>query len=184
MGDSWLYAELLQHHEDPAFYAALAHLFNAALLLGPPATWNHLTITSLHKKGSKQDPKNYRGISIMPILPKLYATIIRTRLEATADELQLQAPTQAGFKKDSRTEDNLLLLMTAIEQARHLDYKQYILFIDLEKAYDTVDRGLLWHTLLEELGLDPALVGSLQRLYGNLEAVLADHPELGPIPIT
>ena len=46
-----------------------------------------------------------------------------------------------------------------------------------------VDRSLLWHTLLEEHHLDPALVGGLQYLYTDLEATLAAHPELGPIPI-
>ena len=46
---------------------------------------------SLHKKGDKLDPRNYRGISIMSVLPKLYATIIRARLEATSEELNLQA---------------------------------------------------------------------------------------------
>lgn len=61
------------------------------LTTGPPAAWNHLTITSLHKKGDKLDPRNYRGISIMSVLPKLYATIIRARLEATSEELNLQA---------------------------------------------------------------------------------------------
>ena len=75
----------------------------------------------------------------------------------------------------------MLLLITAIEHTTQTRSPLYILFVDLQKAYDTIDRGLLW--LLDELGLDPALVGSLQHLYRDLEVLLADHPDLGPIPV-
>lgn len=104
----------------------------------------------------------------MSVLPKLFSTIFRIRLEATAAEQKLQAYTQAGFRKEARIEDNVLLLITAIEQAVQQKHPLYILFIDLEKAYDTVDRGLLWLTLLQEHNLEPALVGSLQQLYSEL----------------
>ena len=77
----------------------------------------------------------------------------------------------------------MLLLITAIEHATQTRSPLYILFVDLQKAYDTIDRGLLWHTLLADLGLDPELVGSLQHLYRDLEVLLADHPDLGPIPV-
>ena len=91
----------------------------------------------------------------MSVLPKLFATIIRSRLEATALRHHLQAPTQAGFRKGARIEDNVLLLTTALEQARYHRHPLYLLFVDLEKAYDSIDRGLLWQTLLQELHLDP-----------------------------
>ena len=73
----------------------------------------------------------------------------------------MQAYTQAGFRKNARLEDNILILTTAIEHAHHNRTPLYIIFIDLEKAYDTIDRGLLWNTLLTELDIDPTLIGSL-----------------------
>ncbi len=42
------------------------------------------------------------------------------------------------------------------------------MYVDLSKAYDSVDRGRLWQVLLEELGLPEDLVASLQRLYSDL----------------
>ena len=73
----------------------------------------------------------------------------------------MQAYTQAGFRKNARLEDNILILTTAIEHAQQNRTPLYIIFIDLEKAYDTIDRGLLWNTLLTELDIDPTLIGSL-----------------------
>jgi hypothetical protein len=49
--------------------------------------------------------------------------------------------------------------MTVIRQAHHLHQPVYILYIDLAKAYDTVDRGLLWRVMLVEQDIEPALVG-------------------------
>lgn len=104
----------------------------------------------------------------MSVLPKLFATILNARLEAEAATKQLQAYTQAGFRKDARLEDNVLLLITAIEHATQHRSPLYLLFVDLQKAYDTIDRGLLWRTLLADLDLDPALVCCLQQLYADL----------------
>ena len=73
----------------------------------------------------------------------------------------MQAYTQAGFRKNARLEDNILILTTAIEHAQQNRTPLYIIFIDLEKAYDTIDRGLLWNTLLTELDIDLTLIGSL-----------------------
>ena len=97
----------------------------------------------------------------MSVLPKLFATILNVRLEQEAAAKQLQAYTQAGFRKNARLEDNILILTTAIEHAQQNRTTLYIIFIDLEKAYDTIDRGLLCNTLLTELDIDPTLIGSI-----------------------
>ena len=97
----------------------------------------------------------------MSVLPKLFATILNVRLEQEAAAKQLQAYTQAGFRKNARLEDNILILTTAIEHAQQTCTPLYIIFIDLEKAYDTIDCGLLWNTLLTELDIDPTLISSL-----------------------
>ena len=50
----------------------------------------------------------------MGILPKILAAVFLARLEVVVEARQLRAPTQAGFRKGARLEDNVLLLMTAI----------------------------------------------------------------------
>ena len=73
LGNQWLSAELLKHHTAEAFYEALAGVVNAALQQGFPREWNTLSIRSLYKKGDPYDPGNYRGLSVMGVLPKLAA---------------------------------------------------------------------------------------------------------------
>ena len=71
----------------------VALVLNATLTQGPPDSWNRLTLCSIHKKGDKTVPGNYRGIVIMSFLPKLMATITNRRLAALAATQKLQAPT-------------------------------------------------------------------------------------------
>ena len=55
----------------------------------------------------------------------------------------------------------MLLLTTVFERARHVGDSVYCMYVDLAKAYDTVDRARLWSTLLGEIGLSVDLVCSL-----------------------
>jgi hypothetical protein len=48
----------------------------------PVSEWNTLTITSLFKKGDKSVPDNYRGLAVMGIMPKLFATMVNIKLES------------------------------------------------------------------------------------------------------
>lgn len=73
LGNQWLSAELLKHHSKASFYHALAALINSAFTSGFPKPWNTLSIRSLFKKGDMTDPANYRGLSVMGVLPKLAA---------------------------------------------------------------------------------------------------------------
>lgn len=110
LGNQWLSAELLKHHSAPEFYGALAALINSALNSGFPGAWNTLTIRSLFKKGDPADPGNYRGLSVMGVLPKLAAQVILARLEAHVEAHSLRAYKQAGFRAGARVEDNAVLL--------------------------------------------------------------------------
>ena len=50
-----------------------------------PDAWNCLDIMSLHKKGDRHNPSNYRGLSIMNVFAKLYSTCINMKLTGIAD---------------------------------------------------------------------------------------------------
>jgi hypothetical protein len=69
-----------------------------------PTHWRSSKIVPLYKgEGDMKDCNNYRSIAVAPPFAKLLMSIINKRLTHTADELQLQAPTQAGFRKKYTT---------------------------------------------------------------------------------
>lgn len=76
-----------------------AFLNKSAIDQLPPTTWRNTKVVPLYKgKGATTDPSNYRSIAITPPFAKLFMAIINKRLTHTAGELNLHAPTQAGFR--------------------------------------------------------------------------------------
>ena len=92
LGDTWISAELLKQLSD-TLAPALAIVFNHVRYHGTPPSWNKVHLLSLFKKGDPSLPSNYRGLSIMGVLPKLYGTIMTARLDGELDDSGRRAPT-------------------------------------------------------------------------------------------
>ena len=91
-------AEFLKYG-GPSVVDILLSTFNEVLLKIPstPGTWKKTLVTVIFKKGSPELPENYRPISIIPILYKLFSRLLYTRLYAILDKHQSED--QAGFRK-------------------------------------------------------------------------------------
>ena len=72
----------------------------------------------LFKKGDRSDPDCYRGISLIHPLGKLLSMVVLNSLETEERTLNLRAKCQAGFRRHHRTEDNALILRSALRQCR------------------------------------------------------------------
>ena len=103
-GLSKLPLQLLKHL-GPRGVSCVADLINhSAIDQLPPLAWRTSKVTSLFKgKGDASLPENYRSIAVAPPLSKLFMSVINRRLTTTADELNLHAPTQAGFRAHHST---------------------------------------------------------------------------------
>ena len=76
----------------------LASLFTAILNGKYPEQLSTGLITAVHKKGDKADLNNYRPITVIPVLAKLFASVLTRRLADWAERIiNLRAPKQAGF---------------------------------------------------------------------------------------
>jgi hypothetical protein len=69
---------------------------------------------------------------------------INARLTTTADTLNLHAPTQAGFRAHHTTMEQALILQTIIQHSLKTKRKLGMAFIDLRRAYDSINREKLW----------------------------------------
>ena len=80
-------------------------MFMAFATLGMPEQWNGTRITPVQKKVTREDAANYRPVSVMGPLAKLFATWLNWALEREAQSKGWQAPTQAGFRCHHQVED-------------------------------------------------------------------------------
>ena len=69
-----------------------------------PAEWKKAKVTPLHKSGTKEDPRNYRPISVLPVVSKVLERLIHKQLENSFDEHNLLCKSQSGFRQMHLTE--------------------------------------------------------------------------------
>ena len=99
----------------------------------------------IFKKGDKKECSNYRGISLLSLVGKVFAKVLETRCRAMI-ELRL-GDEQCGFRPGRSTTDQIFTFRLVIEKAWEYAKPVYCSFIDLEKAYDRVPRDKLWSVL-------------------------------------
>uniref|UniRef100_UPI00398F0602 uncharacterized protein n=1 Tax=Pristiophorus japonicus TaxID=55135 RepID=UPI00398F0602 len=142
-------------------------------------------IVSLYKnKGNKADCGNYRGISLLSIAGKIIARIVLNRLLASVSEANLPE-TQCGFRPGRSTADMIFALRQVQEKCIEQNMDLYVVFIDLTKAFDTVNRAALW-SILTKLGCPRKFVHIIELLFhDNMTGeVLSDGTTTAPFAIS
>ena len=81
-----------------------------------PSSWRLGIITSIFKKGRRNNPANYRGISLLSNLGKILTGILNTRIVRWAEEKCILSETQAGFRKGRSTVDHIFVLKTLVDK--------------------------------------------------------------------
>ena len=144
---------------------AITRAFNAVLLGSyPHDMWGVSALVPVPKPKGRPDVKDdHRGIAVGSVLAKLYAITIMSRLDTWAESAGARAHGQAGFRATRGTPDNAFILRHIIDTATSKNKPVYCAFIDFSKAYDRVDRALLWQCL-EGLGIHGEALNTLKQM--------------------
>lgn len=112
-----------------------------------PDTLKIAKVSAIYKAGNKIDPNNYRPISVLPVISKIFEKILYNQLETYLNEIDFLNKKQYGFRKSSNTLSATIDLVTNLKNK--IDKKQISLgvFIDLKKAFDTISHDLLLEKL-------------------------------------
>lgn len=132
-----------------------------------PVNWCTNRLFMLHKKGDKMNCNNYRGITTIGALPKLYYTIICTRLRCWFRPLR----EQAGDQKNRNCIENILTLRLLIAYAKKKKVKLFVLLIDFQKAYDKIPRNKLFEVLYQ-FGCSAILLTAIITMYNHTSVLL------------
>ena len=129
-----------------------------------PKEWKESRVVLIHKGGNHSDMKNYRPIAIISIVCKICMMIVRDRINEWVEETGMLGDVQGGFRRGRRTEDNLFMLERMMEMAKVRGECLYIGFMDMEKAYDRVNRRKLFE-VMRSYGIHEKLIRTIERVY-------------------
>ena len=128
-----------------------------------PEEWKTLIIIiPVPKSGDLTRPDNYRGISLISLVMKLYNRMILNRLRPVLDPLLRIA--QNGFRQKRTTVGQVVALRRLLEGAKNNNLTCVLTFIDFRKAFDTIHRGKLIE-ILRAYGVPDKLVEAIAVSY-------------------
>ena len=148
-------------------------LFNLVLETGIiPEDWVIGIIRPIYKnKGNKADPNNYRGITILSCLGKLFTSILSARINLYIEQSNLMGSEQAGFRKHFSTVDHLFTMYGILDILLSSKKRLYCAFLDFEKAFDKVDRAFLWQKLFEQK-VDGKILKVIKQIYSSAKSCI------------
>ena len=126
------------------------------------------------------DPNNYRKISCVPALGKIFETIINNRAKYAKRVLNLDDPLQNGFKEGARATDNAFILNSLIDISAERKRPLYVCYVDFKSAFDYVNRSALLYKIFER-GIGGKYFQILKSMYNNARSRVKWDGQLGRI---
>ena len=128
--------------------SCIADIINMSIVQGVvPEDWKSARVIPVYKSGKRDNMENYRPISILPAISKVAEKVIFNQLYLYLTDNNLMSKFQSGFRKGFSTERAITYFVDNIRKNMDNGLLAGAVFIDLKKAFDTVDQELLLNKL-------------------------------------
>lgn len=147
----------------------LQQLFQVCFDTGKvPSLWLKAIISPIPKSGNIDPhiPLNHRGISLLSTVAKLYGSVLNNRVVTYLNTHDVLVDEQNGFRRKRSCEDHIFSLTSLVRNSLNQKQSVFAVFIDLQKAFDYVDRESLLFKL-NNYGINGKLYFSIKSLYQN-----------------
>ena len=169
-GVDYILNEFIKYCPEKLIYVIVT-LFNIVLESGViPSEWTIGIIKVLYKnKGDINDVNNYRGITLLSCLGKLFTSVINARLYRYLTSAKILGNEQAGFRPKHSTLDHIFALHVLSNFYINEKKQLYCAFVDYSKAFDFVDRTYLWQKLLDS-NINGKVLNVVRNMYKNAKS--------------
>ena len=114
-----------------------------------PDVWTEGLRSAVFKSGKHNFVNNYRGITILPIMEKIFELAVYRRLTFANESMGQIDKYNGGFINGCRTSDNMFILLGLIHRQMIMGEPLYICFIDFSKAFDLVNRHIFFFKIMK-----------------------------------
>lgn len=134
-----------------------------------PERWSSGVVFPLYKQGDRLDPSNYRPITLLSSMGKLFGSIVENRLSSWATKHDKIADEQGGFRRGRGTRDQIFILREILSSRKERGLPTLVTYIDARKAYDTVWREGNYVKLFD-MGIQGKMWRQIRAMNGNLKS--------------
>ena len=146
-GEDKITAELLKGVNEECI-AALWYLFKRCYETEEiPEEWARGLVVPIPKTTDGSKIENYRGISLMSIVGKVFISVLNTRIKRWMESNKVIVEEQAGFREGHAAVDQVFVLWEVMQRQKRRKKPYYLAFLDIKRAYDVVWREGLWDRL-------------------------------------
>ena len=162
----------------------LAHIFNVSMSTSVfPKLWKTAVVCPLYKEGDRESSNNYRPISLLPLCSKLLERLVHDRIYRHLRLTNFLTDAQSGFRKGHSTTTCLIDFLDVIFKEIDVGKVCGVLFLDLKKAFDSVNHTLLLNKLCGT-GVDSSVVDWVRSyLSGRHQVSRVGGVSSGALPI-
>ena len=139
-----------------------------------PTVWRKAVITPIPKSSTKDPcvPLNYRGISLLSCIYKLYSSLLNVRITKHCEENGYIVDEQNGFRSKRSCQDHIYVLSAIIRNRKVTGQSTFCAYIDFRKAFDWVNRDLLLYKLATSFDIHGRLFNTLSTIYASSNSQL------------
>ena len=137
-----------------------------------PDCWRRAIIHPIPKEqGTLRDPLRYRGIALQCCMYKVLSNVLNHRISDHLEKEELLAPEQNGFRKGRLCQHHIYALVNTIQRELNCGREMHATFVDFQKAFDLVNRPLMFCKLME-LGINGIVLELIKSMYRGTENVI------------
>ena len=123
----------------------------------------------MYKKGDDSIAGNYRGITLISCLAKLFTSILNKRLSDWSSKYHINTDAQFGFRPGMSTVDAIFSLNCLVENMLNNGKRLYVAMVDMKKIFDSINRNMLWYKLYK-LGISGKMLRILRNMYSKVRS--------------